>query len=99
MVGGRGPVNGAITVPMIYVGHATAADLAGRGVSGKIAVMHGNGVYGATRSDDRQHSSRREPRASSKFSIRSATCSPLTGTDMDAALRFALPWAGPTAFS
>jgi hypothetical protein len=47
MVGGRGPVNGAITAPMIYVGHATAADLAGRDVSGRIAVMHGNGVYGA----------------------------------------------------
>jgi hypothetical protein len=47
MVGGRGPVNGRITAPMIYVGHATAADLAGRDVRDKIAVMHGNGVYGA----------------------------------------------------
>jgi hypothetical protein len=47
MVGGRGPVNAAITAPMIYVGHATAADLAGRDVRGKIAVMHGTGVYGA----------------------------------------------------
>jgi len=47
MAGGRGPVNGAITAPMIYVGHATAADLAAREVSGKIAVMHGSGIYGA----------------------------------------------------
>jgi hypothetical protein len=43
MVGDRGPVNGAITAAMIYVGHASAADLAGRDVSGKIAVM----LYGA----------------------------------------------------
>lgn len=39
MVGGRGPVNGTVTAPMIYVGHATAADLVGRDIQGKIAVM------------------------------------------------------------
>jgi hypothetical protein len=47
MAGGRGPVNGVITAAMVYVGHATAADLAGRDIGGRIAVMHGNGVYGA----------------------------------------------------
>jgi hypothetical protein len=47
MVGGRGPVNATISASMIYVGHATAADLAGRELSGKIAVMHGSGIYGA----------------------------------------------------
>ena len=47
MVGGRGPVNGMIMAPMAYVGHATEADLAGRELGGKIAVMHGGGVYGA----------------------------------------------------
>ena len=38
--GGRGPVNGDLTAPMIYVGHGTHADLAGRDLHGKIAVMH-----------------------------------------------------------
>jgi hypothetical protein len=40
MVGGRGPVNGTLTAPMIYVGHATQADLLGRDIKGKIAVLH-----------------------------------------------------------
>lgn len=40
MVGGRGPVDGTATAPMIYVGHATEADLAGRDVKGKIVVFH-----------------------------------------------------------
>ncbi len=50
MVGGRGPVNGSVTAPMIYVGHATAADLLGRDVKGKIAVLHTTpnpGMYSA----------------------------------------------------
>jgi hypothetical protein len=48
MVGGRGPVNGTVTAPMIYVGHATHADLLGRDVKGKIAVFHATpnpGIY------------------------------------------------------
>ncbi len=50
MVGGRGPVNGAVTAPLVYVGHATAADLAGREIKGKIAVLHATvnpGIYSA----------------------------------------------------
>ena len=50
MVGGRGPVNGAVTAPLIYVGHASQADLLGRDVKGKIAVIHVNvnpGLYSA----------------------------------------------------
>jgi hypothetical protein len=40
MVGGRGPVNGTATAPLIYVGQATDADLAGRDLRGKIAVIN-----------------------------------------------------------
>jgi len=40
MVGGNGPVNGEVTAPLIYVGQATLADLAGRDVKGKIAVIN-----------------------------------------------------------
>src|SRR5580693_3737887 len=40
VVGGRGPVNGVVTAPLIYVGHASPADLIGRDVRGKIAVIH-----------------------------------------------------------
>ena len=40
MVGGAGPVNGSATAPLIYVGQATPADLAGRDVTGKIAVIN-----------------------------------------------------------
>lgn len=40
MVGGRGPVNGSVTAPLIYVGHASQADLLGRDIKGKIAVIH-----------------------------------------------------------
>ncbi len=50
MVGGRGPVNGTVTAPMIYVGHATLADMIGRDVKGKIAVLHTTlnpGMYSA----------------------------------------------------
>ncbi len=50
MVGGRGPVNGSVTAPMIYVGHGTAADLIGRDMTGKIAVLHTTpnpGLYSA----------------------------------------------------
>jgi hypothetical protein len=39
MVGGRGPVNGAAEAPMIYLGRATDADVIGRDVHGKIAVI------------------------------------------------------------
>jgi len=39
MVGGNGPVNGALTAPLIYVGQGTAADLTGRALDGKIAVL------------------------------------------------------------
>jgi peptidase M28-like protein len=48
MVGGRNAVNGRVTAPLIYVGHATDADLIGRDVTGKIAVVHSTpnpGVY------------------------------------------------------
>ncbi|HEY5722144.1 MAG TPA: M28 family peptidase [Allosphingosinicella sp.] len=50
MVGGRGPVSGSVTAPLIYVGHGTAADMLGRDVRGKIAVIHVNvnpGLYSA----------------------------------------------------
>lgn len=40
MVGGAGPVNGEVTAPLLYVGQATDADLAGRDVRGKIAVIN-----------------------------------------------------------
>jgi hypothetical protein len=48
MVGGRNAVNGTITAPLLYVGHATDADLVGRDLKGKIAVVHSTpnpGVY------------------------------------------------------
>jgi hypothetical protein len=48
MVGGRTAVNGTVTAPLIYVGHATDADLVGRDVKNKIAVVHSTpnpGVY------------------------------------------------------
>jgi hypothetical protein len=50
MVGGRGPVNGTVTAPMLYLGRGTAADLTGRDVSGKVAVIHTTpdpGLYNA----------------------------------------------------
>jgi hypothetical protein len=50
MVEGRGPVNGGVTAPLIYVGHASPADLLGRDVKGKIAVIHSQpdpGLFGA----------------------------------------------------
>jgi hypothetical protein len=40
MVGGSGPVDGSVTAPLIYVGPATDADLVGRDVRGKIAVVN-----------------------------------------------------------
>lgn len=40
MVGGAGPVNGTVTAPLVYVGPATDADLAGRDLKGKIAVVY-----------------------------------------------------------
>ena len=40
MVGGAGPVDGSVQAPLIYVGQATPADLAGRDVKGKIAVIN-----------------------------------------------------------
>jgi hypothetical protein len=39
MVGGRNAVNGTVTAPLLYVGRATDADLLGREVRGKIAVL------------------------------------------------------------
>ncbi|HEY5722147.1 MAG TPA: M28 family peptidase [Allosphingosinicella sp.] len=39
MVGGAGPVNGTVTAPLIYLGQGTEADLAGRDLKGKIAVI------------------------------------------------------------
>lgn len=39
MVGGDGPVDGALTAPLVYVGQGLAGDLAGRDLRGKIAVM------------------------------------------------------------
>ena len=40
MVGGAGPVNGTVTAPLIYVGQGMEADLVGRDVKGKIAVVY-----------------------------------------------------------
>jgi hypothetical protein len=40
MVGGRNAVNGTVTAPLVFVGHASDADLVGRDVKGKIAVVH-----------------------------------------------------------
>jgi hypothetical protein len=40
MVGGRGPINGTVTAPLIFVGRASEADLVSRDVKGKIAVLH-----------------------------------------------------------
>jgi hypothetical protein len=48
MVGGKGPVNGSVTAPLVYVGQATDADLAGRDLRGKIAVINATpnpGIY------------------------------------------------------
>ena len=48
MVGGRNAVNGSVTAPLVYVGHAADADLVGRDISGRIAVVHSTpnpGVY------------------------------------------------------
>jgi hypothetical protein len=39
MVGGEGPVNGSITAPLVYVGQGLDADLAGRDLNGRIAVL------------------------------------------------------------
>jgi hypothetical protein len=39
MVEGEGPVNGRITAPLIYAGQGMDADLAGRNLKGKIAVI------------------------------------------------------------
>lgn len=39
MVGGDGPVNGTLTAPLVYVGQGLEADLAGRELAGKIAVL------------------------------------------------------------
>ncbi len=47
-VGGRNAVNGTVTAPLLFVGHATDADLVGRDLKGKIAVVHSTpnpGVY------------------------------------------------------
>lgn len=40
MVGGAGPVNGTVTAPLVYVGQGMDADLAGRDLKGKIAVIY-----------------------------------------------------------
>lgn len=39
MVGGEGPVNGSITAPLVYSGQGLDADLAGRDLRGRIAVI------------------------------------------------------------
>lgn len=39
MVGGDGPVDGAVTAPLVYAGQGLDADLAGRDLKGKIAVI------------------------------------------------------------
>lgn len=39
MVGGDGPVDGMVTAPLIYAGQGLDADLAGRDLKGKIAVI------------------------------------------------------------
>lgn len=62
---GRGPVNGTVTAPLVYVGHATDADLIGRDLKGKIAVMHTTPSPGMLASDD----FRREPRLMSEGAV------------------------------
>ncbi|WP_454762255.1 M28 family peptidase [Caulobacter segnis] len=39
MVGGDGPVDGVVTAPLVYAGQGLDADLAGRDLKGKIAVI------------------------------------------------------------
>ncbi len=39
MVGGDGPVDGVITAPLVYAGQGLDADLAGRDLKGRIAVI------------------------------------------------------------
>lgn len=39
MVGGDGPVDGVITAPLVYAGQGLDADLAGRDLRGKVAVI------------------------------------------------------------
>ena len=39
MIGGDGPVNDTLTAPLMYVGQGSDADLAGRDLKGKIAVL------------------------------------------------------------
>lgn len=39
MVGGDGPVDGALTAPLVYVGQGLEGELAGRDLNGKIAVL------------------------------------------------------------
>src|SRR5690606_33939638 len=39
MVGGDGPVNGTVTAPLVYAGRGLDADLAGRDLKGRIAVI------------------------------------------------------------
>ena len=39
MAGGNGPVNGTVTAPLLYVGQGLDADLAGRELKGRIAVI------------------------------------------------------------
>lgn len=53
MVGGRGPVNGSLSAPLVYVGQASDADLAGRDLHGKIAVINATpnpGLYSTNES-------------------------------------------------
>lgn len=39
MVGGNGPVDGVVTAPLVYIGQGLDADVAGRDIVGKIAVL------------------------------------------------------------
>lgn len=39
MIGGEGPVNGHVSAPLVYVGQGLDADLAGRNLVGRIAVL------------------------------------------------------------
>lgn len=39
MVGGDGPVDGAVTAPLVYAGQGLDADLVGRDLKGKVAVI------------------------------------------------------------
>src|SRR4029450_12094197 len=39
--GGESTAPGGLTAPVVYVGRGTDADLAGRDVAGKVAVLHG----------------------------------------------------------